>query len=79
MKTLYTVSRCRKDDTLFGPTHGSDNAESTVCGQIIDVNWYIVNTTFQGIITCKKCLKIISNYPSIPQRIERKRIECAET
>ena len=57
--TLYTVSRCRKDDSLYGPTHGSNNCEITVCGQNIDSNWFILNTTFDGVMTCKKCQKIL--------------------
>lgn len=67
--TLYTIQRCKKDDTLYGPIHGSDNGETTLCGQDVDTNWWILNNTFDGIITCKKCLKILTKYPTLSQRI----------
>jgi len=59
MKTRYTVSKCRKDDSLFGPVHGSDDSENTICGQEIDHHWWIVNNTYDGGITCKKCDKTL--------------------
>lgn len=58
--TLYTVSKCHKDDSLYGPLHGSSDVEFTTCGQNIDENWYIVNNTFDGKITCKKCINILT-------------------
>ena len=57
MKTLYTIQRIRKDDTLYGSIHGSTDANKTICNFDIDQNWYIINNTFDGEITCKKCLK----------------------
>jgi len=57
--TLYTVVRCKIDDTLYGPSHGSTDGYNTVCEQKIDHHWYITNNTFDGEITCKRCLKII--------------------
>ena len=72
MNTLYTVSRCRKDDTLFGLAHGSDDGNITVCGQTINENWFITHNTFDGVITCKKCLAIMMKYSTIPQRMEIK-------
>lgn len=59
--SMYTVSRCRNDDTLYGPSHGSDNGDETICGKKIDHHWYITTNTFDGIITCKQCLKKIEN------------------
>lgn len=65
---LYTVRRIKKgveeifgltDDNLYNTTHASDYGDKTVCGIELDNNWYIWNNTFDGIITCKKCLKII--------------------
>lgn len=64
---LYTVSRCKKDEddfvgeALYGPIHGSVDAEITCCGQPLNDRWYIVNNTFDGEITCKKCKKIMKN------------------
>ena len=54
--TEYTVCRCRKDDTLYGHKHGSKDGQTTLCGQVLDENWMIINNTFDGEITCKKCL-----------------------
>ena len=71
MKTLYTVSRCRNDSTLFGPVHGSDEGEITVCGQSIDHHWFITDNCFEGDITCKKCLKIIDEIPILFKRIKK--------
>ena len=61
--TLYTVCRCRKDDTLYGHIHGSKDGETTLCNQKLDENWMIINNTFDGKITCKKCLKTKGNKP----------------
>ena len=57
--TLYTVSRIDKKDNLSDVIHGSKDGENTVCGKILDHNWYIRNNTFDGIINCKKCIKIL--------------------
>ena len=59
--TFYTVQRIRKDDTLYGPLHGSVDAEKTICGIALNTNWYIIDNTFDGKITCKECLKIMKN------------------
>jgi hypothetical protein len=58
-ETMYTVQRCRKDDSLYGPTHASKYAENTLCGLNVNHNWYIVNNTFDGEVTCKKCIEIM--------------------
>jgi hypothetical protein len=59
----YTVSRCRSDDTLFGPIHGGCDVGGspcyeTLCGQRIDDHWWIIGDMDygHGQITCKKCL-----------------------
>ena len=61
--TLYTVQRITKDDRLYGPTHGSCDGESIICDDSIELGskWYIINNTFDGEITCKKCLKVLEN------------------
>jgi hypothetical protein len=61
---LYTVRQCRKDDTLYGPTHGSQDANTTACGKEIDSNWYIITNGFDGKITCKDCIKLLKNQES---------------
>jgi hypothetical protein len=61
---LYTVSRCRiKDAKLYGPIHGSNNSNQTLCGQCIDQYWWIIDNNYSGKMSCKKCLtaqKILS-------------------
>ena len=61
MDTMYTVSRCKKDNTLYGPTHGARDVDETVCGQEIDDDWWIVSNAFDGVVTCKKCLDILND------------------
>jgi len=59
MKTRYTVSEY---DSLLGPVHGSDDGEITICGQELDHHWWIVDNTYDGEITCKKCIKILDKF-----------------
>lgn len=58
---VYTVQRCRKNDTRYGATHGSSDGEFTLCGLELDHNWWIVTSAFDGVVTCKKCGKVINN------------------
>ena len=53
---LYTVTKCRKDDTFYGPVHFSSDANTTACGLKIDYHWYVITNDFTGKATCKKCL-----------------------
>jgi hypothetical protein len=45
---LYTVTRCRKDETFYGPIHFSSDAITTSCGKSIDHNWYVITNDFTG-------------------------------
>ena len=61
----YTVSRCRKNNTLYGPIHGFDGA-LTQCG--IDTrsnakDWWVVTNARNGVVTCKKCLVSLKTPP----------------
>jgi len=62
----YTVQKIAKADYLYGPVHGSDTGNETLCGQETSYDWYILTTRSDGTITCKKCLKIL-NTPN-PQK-----------
>ena len=73
MNTLYTVQRCRKNENAYGPLHGADNDQNTVCGKDIDHNWFIINNTFDGEINCKECLKILKDKPAISQRLKERK------
>lgn len=64
MNTLYTVHRCKyKHGTdIHKTSHGSANSETTICGKDITTGmWCIINNTYDGEITCKKCLSILKN------------------
>ena len=62
MSYFYLVSRCRKDDTLYGSMHGSNDADKTLCGHEIDCHWWILNAEKwdRENIDCKKCLKAMA-------------------
>jgi hypothetical protein len=54
---VYTASRCRKDNTTYGPIHGSMDSGHTLCGQEMDHRWFILTNAFNGVVTCKRCLQ----------------------
>lgn len=54
---VYTVSRCRNNEELYGAIHGSSDAIITHCGIELDHNWWVVTNAFDGNVTCKKCKK----------------------
>lgn len=55
---VYTVSRCRNDDTLYGPIHWSADGETTFCGyDIMNKYWFILTNDFSGESNCKRCIK----------------------
>lgn len=71
MKTLYTVRKCNiKDNEFSGPSHGSDDGEFSICGIEFNEKFWITHNTFDGEITCKKCLKILLRLKTIPERIK---------
>lgn len=57
--TLYAVRRINKKDKLIGPIHASDDGYKTVCGQLLNHDWYILTNTFTLLPTCKKCKQIL--------------------
>jgi len=60
MTPLYTVQRSRKNRwDLYGPTHGSEGGDVTLCGQTITESWWILTNDHDGEVTCRKCLKIM--------------------
>lgn len=55
---LYTVSRCKGDDALYGPIHWSSDGETTFCGfDMTNEAWFILTNDFSGNANCKKCIK----------------------
>ena len=58
MPKVYTVSRCRSDDTLYGPIHWSADAETTFCGLDLSGHlWWVMSSNSKGYATCKNCIK----------------------
>ena len=55
-RALYTIQRCRKNDTRYGRIHFSNDARETLCGMPIDSNWWILTNKFDGEATCPKCI-----------------------
>lgn len=72
MACLYTVHRCRslKSDERIGALHYSDDGEATLCGKELDENWYILDNSFSGKATCRKCVHI-DKKTIIPQRANK--------
>jgi len=58
VKPMYTIQRCRKDDTLHGPVHYWNGLNETLCGARTGYNWWILTNNFDGVATCKKCIEI---------------------
>lgn len=55
----YTVSRSvMSTGKLYGAIHKSSDAMTTLCGQVIDHRWEVLDNSFKGEATCQKCLKI---------------------
>lgn len=65
MSAIYTVFKCnsKTNDEKVGPLHWSDDGIKTLCGKDIDENWYILDNTFTGDATCKKCVKVDEKIP----------------
>jgi hypothetical protein len=57
----YTIRRCRKNDTLNGPSHASLSCSKTICGLFVASGaWWVTHNDFDGEITCKRCLALLS-------------------
>lgn len=68
----YTVYRCKSktSDDRIGPFHGSDDGEETLCSRPITEGWFIVDNTFTGKSTCKKCLNELAMRTEKLKRLE---------
>ena len=56
---LYTVQRVKTGNVLYNLKHGATTGDRTICGIELDHHWYISNNTFDGDISCQKCLKLL--------------------
>lgn len=52
--TRYTVRFSRNSKS-----HGSDNADLTICGKEITSSWIIIDNDHSGFISCAKCIKLL--------------------
>lgn len=59
MAPMYTIQRCRKDNTLYGPVHYFHGHTATLCGKDTERGpWWILTNHHDGEATCKKCIAI---------------------
>ncbi len=60
----YTIRRCQvNQDKRFGVFHASDFGYNILCceSELLDgKHWWIETNDFDGVVTCKKCLQILS-------------------
>lgn len=60
----YTLSRCRKNDKLYGKVHGSqDNDGMTLCGMLLNETWWVVENNYNGQMECQDCIRAWEKYP----------------
>ena len=56
---LYTVRKVSKEDRIYGPSHGTEDCDKTLCGIQINETWYLTDHSYNGTITCADCLEAI--------------------
>lgn len=59
MNVRYAMRRITREDKLYGPSHGGEEYNITLCGQETDANWYVTHNNNDGEVTCKKCLRYL--------------------
>jgi len=57
VRPLYSMQRCKKDDTRYGKIHFAHHEFETLCGLIADSDWWILTNRHDGDATCEKCIK----------------------
>lgn len=57
VRPLYSMQRCRKDDSRYGKIHFAHHEFETLCGLTADSNWWILTNRHDGDATCAKCIK----------------------
>ena len=57
VRPLYSMQRCRKDDSRYGKIHFAHHEFETLCGLTADSNWWILTNRRGGDATCVKCIK----------------------
>lgn len=63
----YTVQKITEKDKLYGDIHAMDNpCNTTVCGEPVDENWFILtNDGRMEALTCEACKNKLK-FPGIP-------------
>lgn len=54
---LYSMQRCRKDNSRYGLIHFAHHDDETLCGLSINRYWWILTNNHNGKSTCPKCIK----------------------
>lgn len=60
---LYTLSRCRKSDKLYGKVHGSSGMGTTLCGILLNESWWVIDNRHKGKMECQDCIRAWGKYP----------------
>jgi len=56
IKNVKAVNKDNAEIILSDVSHGSNDDDKTVCGKELNDHWFITNNTFDGVITCSKCI-----------------------
>lgn len=59
---LYTIRKIKKDNTVYGPVHASENGNVTLCNVHLNEHYTILTNTRTGKITCKKCIRNLKHF-----------------
>jgi hypothetical protein len=54
---IYSVQRCKDDDSKYGEIHFANDEFKTLCGIAINQNWWFLTNDHDGFSTCEKCNK----------------------
>jgi len=57
VRPLYSMQRCRKDNSRYGKIHFARHEFETLCGLTTDSKWWILTNRHDGDATCVKCIK----------------------
>lgn len=66
-KAFYSVAKCKNSECseLSKTIHGSIKGDQTLCRQLLNEDWWILQNDFSGVITCKKCIAKLEFYRNL--------------
>lgn len=53
---LYSMQRCRKDNSRYGLIHFAHHESETLCGLSTNRYWWILTNNHNGTSNCPKCI-----------------------